>query len=90
MCDALKQRGFSDVVKAKSGLVIDAYFSATKMKWILDKVPGAMDRAKKGELCAGTIDCWLVWNLTNGEHHVTDISNASRSMLLKTIQIKCP
>ena len=82
MCDALKQRGFSDVVKAKSGLVIDAYFSATKMKWILNKVPGAMDRAKKGELCAGTIDCWLVWNLTKGEHHVTDISNASRSMLL--------
>lgn len=80
-CDQLKQDGKSDVIQQKTGLVIDAYFSATKAKWILDNVEGARVKAEKGELCFGTIDTWLLWKLTNGKVHATDVTNASRTML---------
>ncbi|MFZ1749548.1 MAG: glycerol kinase GlpK [Saprospiraceae bacterium] len=80
-CDQLKAEGKAELIQQKTGLVIDAYFSATKAKWILDHVPGARDEAQKGNLCFGTIDSWLVWKLTNGKAHVTDITNASRTML---------
>ncbi len=80
-CDQLKQQGYLQPIQRKTGLIIDAYFSATKLKWILDQVPGARDRAAKGELCFGTIDTWLLWKLTNGMVHATDVSNASRTML---------
>ena len=80
-CDSLKAQGKDKLIQQKTGLVIDAYFSATKAKWILDNVAGARARAEKGELCFGTIDSWLVWKLTNGQVHVTDVSNASRTML---------
>jgi glycerol kinase len=69
------------MIKEKTGLILDAYFSATKLKWILENVPGAMDKAKAGKLAFGTVDSWLVWNLTGGQSHVTDVSNASRTML---------
>ena len=81
ICDQLKERGLSEAVTEKTGLLIDAYFSGTKIKWILDNVPGVRERAEKGELCAGTVDSWLIWNLTGGKVHVTDYSNASRTML---------
>lgn len=80
-CDTLKERGLIPMVRCKTGLVIDAYFSATKVKWILDNVPGAREKAEKGELAFGTVDTWIVWQLTRGEVHVTDVSNASRTML---------
>ena len=80
-CDELKARGLAPVIRQKTGLVIDAYFSATKLKWILDNVSGARERAERGELCFGTVDTWLIWNLTGGRVHVTDYSNASRTML---------
>ena len=80
-CDSLKAEGHADSIQQKTGLIIDAYFSATKLKWILDNVEGARDKAKKGDLLFGTIDSWLVWKLTNGLVHVTDVSNASRTML---------
>ncbi len=79
--DALKARGWAPIVRAKTGLVLDAYFSGTKVKWILDNVPGARAKAEQGELLFGTIDTWLVWKLTGGKVHVTDYSNASRTML---------
>ncbi|MDR3716312.1 MAG: glycerol kinase GlpK [Puia sp.] len=81
-CDQLKARGLSPMIQEKTGLVIDAYFSATKLKWILDEVPGVRARAEKGELAFGTVDSWLVWKLTAGNLHVTDVTNASRTMLL--------
>ncbi|MEE4258859.1 MAG: glycerol kinase GlpK, partial [Bacteroidales bacterium] len=81
ICDELKKNGYSELVKQKTGLEIDAYFSATKIKWILDNVKGARRRAVKGELAFGTIDSWLVWKLTRGQKHVTDVTNASRTML---------
>jgi len=81
-CDQLKADGYEDMIKTKTGLVIDAYFSASKLKWILDNVSGARAKALKGELAFGTIDAWLSWKLTNGKVHVTDLSNASRTMLL--------
>jgi glycerol kinase len=81
-CDELKNTGHTKTVQQKTGLVIDAYFSATKLKWILDNVPGARAKADKGELAFGTIDSWLVWKLTGGSVHVTDVSNSSRTMLL--------
>lgn len=81
-CDSLKKEGKDKLIQEKTGLIIDAYFSATKVKWILDNVEGARQKAKNGELCFGTIDTWLVWNLTKGQVHVTDVSNASRTMLL--------
>lgn len=87
-CDELKASGFESYIRENTGLVIDAYFSATKVKWILDNVEGARDRAKKGELLFGNVDSWLIWNLTRGRAHVTDYSNASRTMLynIKTLQ----
>lgn len=81
ICEDLKARGLSDYVNEHTGLIIDAYFSATKIKWILDNVPGARQRAENGELLFGTIDTWLIWNLTGGKVHATDYSNASRTML---------
>ncbi len=80
-CEELKQREVENVIRQSTGLVIDAYFSGTKIRWILDQVPGARALAEKGELCFGTIDSWLLWNLTGGEVHATDVSNASRTML---------
>jgi glycerol kinase len=80
-CDQLKEEGHGEMIRRKTGLVIDAYFSATKLKWILDNVEGARDMAARGELAFGTIDSWLIWNLTRGKLHVTDVSNASRTML---------
>ena len=79
--DDLVERGYSDMIRKKTGLVPDAYFSGSKIKWILDNVPGARERAEKGELLFGTIDTWLIWNLTGGKVHVTDYTNASRTML---------
>ncbi len=81
MIDRLKEEGFDEVLRDKTGLVPDAYFSATKLKWILDHVPGARERAEAGELLFGTVDTWLIWNLTNRKVHVTDYTNASRTMM---------
>ena len=81
LCDALRAQGAASTVQAKTGLVLDSYFSATKLAWILDHVPGARQRAERGELAFGTVDCWLAWNLSAGQLHVTDVSNASRTML---------
>ncbi len=81
ICEALRARGLEGLVRERTGLVIDAYFSATKVRWILDQVPGAQARAAAGELLCGTIDTWLVWKLTGGRAHVTDVSNASRTMV---------
>ena len=80
-CDALRAQGHLATIQKKTGLVLDAYFSGTKLQWLLDHVPGARARADKGELAFGTIDSWLVWNLTGGRRHVTDASNASRTLL---------
>ena len=80
-CDELKGKGYIDMISNKTGLVLDAYFSGTKVKWILDNVAGARKRAEKGELAFGTVDSWLVWNLTQGRTHITDVTNASRTML---------
>ena len=81
ICDELKAKGLEPYIREHTGLIVDAYFSATKLKWILDNVPGARERARNGELLFGTIDTWLIWNLTRGKVHVTDYSNASRTML---------
>src|SRR5580658_4139335 len=81
ICDKMKAAGLESMVTSKSGLVIDAYFSGTKVQWMLDNVPGAREKANRGELAFGTIDSWLIWKLTNGAVHVTDESNASRTML---------
>ncbi|WP_235295949.1 glycerol kinase GlpK [Portibacter marinus] len=80
-CDQLKEGGHGEMVRDKTGLVLDAYFSGTKVKWLLDNVVGARDKAEKGELLFGTIDSWLVWKLTGGQTHITDVTNASRTML---------
>ena len=80
-CDTLKANGTDKLIQDKTGLVVDAYFSATKIKWILDNVAGARDKANKGELCFGTVDSWLLWKFTKGMVHATDVSNASRTML---------
>lgn len=80
-CEELKAEGYSDFIQQKTGLVIDAYFSATKVKWILDHVKGIRERAERGELCFGTVDSWLIWKLTRGTQFITDITNASRTML---------
>jgi len=80
-CDELKRDGHAEMIQQKTGLVLDAYFSATKIRWILDHVAGARQRAQRGELAFGTVDSWLVWKLTNGKVHATDISNASRTLL---------
>ncbi len=81
ICEELKSSGFDDYIRLTTGLVIDAYFSATKIKWILDNVEGAREKADRGELLFGTVDTWLVWKLTNGKTHVTDYTNASRTMM---------
>ena len=87
-CDELKAKGLVDRIREKTGLIIDAYFSGTKIKWILDNVPGAREKAEAGKLRFGTVDCWLVWQLTRGAVHVTDVTNASRTMLfnINTLQ----
>ncbi|MCB1329199.1 MAG: glycerol kinase GlpK [Maritimibacter sp.] len=82
VCDRLKERGLEAVIREKTGLVVDAYFSGTKIAWLLDNVNGARARAESGELATGTIDSWLIWNLTGGRVHVTDVSNASRTQLM--------
>jgi len=81
ICEELKDKGLSEYIKEHTGLVIDSYFSGTKLKWILDNVSGARERAIAGELCFGTIDSWLVYKFTNGEKHLTDHTNASRTMM---------
>ncbi|MTI49602.1 MAG: glycerol kinase GlpK [Firmicutes bacterium] len=88
ICDDLKQRGLEKYVKENTGLVVDAYFSGTKIKWILDNVEGAKEKARRGELLFGNIDTWLVWQLTKGKVHVTDYSNASRTMLYNIKELK--
>ena len=80
-CDSLKEKGLTDMIRSRTGLIIDAYFSATKIRWILDNVPGAKAKAAAGRLRFGTVDSWLVWNLTSGRVHATDVTNASRTML---------
>lgn len=87
-CDELRERGLEDYIKENTGLVIDAYFSGTKIKWILDNVEGAREKAEKGQLLFGTIDTWLIWNLTRGKVHVTDYSNASRTMIYNIKELK--
>ena len=87
-CDELKARGLAPVIRQKTGLVIDAYFSATKLKWILDNVSGARERAERGELCFGTVDTWLMWKLSGGRIFATDYSNASRTMLFNINTLK--
>lgn len=87
-CEELKTKGLTDYVRENTGLVIDSYFSGTKVKWILDNVAGVRQRAEKGELAFGTIDTWLIWKLTNGKSHVTDYSNASRTLLYNIRQLK--
>lgn len=87
-CDELKEEGWEPYIKKNTGLVIDAYFSGTKVKWLLDNVPGARAKAKKGQLLFGTMDSWLVWNLTGGKVHVTDYSNASRTLLYNIKELK--
>lgn len=87
-CEELKDRGLTEEIKYKTGLVIDAYFSASKIAWILDNVEGAREKAKNGDLLFGTIDTWLIYNLTRGKLHVTDYSNASRTMLFNIRDLK--
>jgi glycerol kinase len=85
-CSELEQRGLGETVSAKTGLVLDPYFSATKVKWILDNVEGARTRAERGELAFGTVDSWLIWHLTSGHRHVTDVTNASRTLLFNIVK----
>jgi len=88
ICDDLRNKGYAEMIRNKTGLVVDAYFSGTKIKWILDNVEGAREKAEKGELLFGNIDTWLIWNLTGGKVHVTDYSNASRTMLYNIYELK--
>jgi len=85
-CSALEESGVGDGIGNRTGLVIDPYFSATKIRWILDNVPGARARAERGELACGTVDSWLIWNLTSGQKHVTDVTNASRTLLFNVVE----
>ena len=87
-CDELKDRGLEKTISEKTGLVIDAYFSGTKIKWILDNVEGARDLAKSGKLAFGTVDTWLIWKLTNGNLHITDVSNASRTLIYNILTLE--
>ena len=87
-CDSLKAKGLEETIRQKTGLVIDAYFSATKLRWILENVEGVRERAEKGELLFGTVDTWLIWKLTHGRVHVTDYSNASRTMMYNINELK--
>lgn len=88
ICEELKAQGYSEMIRDKTGLLIDAYFSGTKVKWILDHVPGARERAERGELLFGTIDTWLLWKLSGGSVHVTDYSNASRTLMYNIYDLK--
>jgi glycerol kinase len=88
ICDTLKEKGLTEKIREKTGLVLDAYFSGTKIKWILDNVQGAREEAEKGNLLFGTVDTWLIWNLTKGRVHVTDYSNASRTMIYNIHELK--
>jgi len=88
ICDGLRQQGLQDTIRAKTGLLIDAYFSASKIMWILDNVPGAREKAQAGELLFGTVDSWLLWNLTNGQLHSIDATNASRTMVFNIHQAR--
>ena len=88
ICDELKEKNLENIIRDKTGLIIDAYFSATKVKWILDNVEGAREKAEKGELLFGTVDTWLIWKLTNKKVHVTDYSNASRTMMFNINELK--
>ncbi|MFZ0746233.1 MAG: glycerol kinase GlpK [Terracidiphilus sp.] len=85
-CSALEESGFGDTVSNRTGLVLDPYFSGTKLRWILDNVPGARARAERGELAFGTVDSWLIWHLTSGQRHVTDVTNASRTLLYNIVK----
>jgi glycerol kinase len=85
-CEELEERGLADTVAGKTGLVLDPYFSATKIRWILDNVAGARSRAERGELAFGTVDSWLIWHLTSGHRHVTDVTNASRTLLYNIVK----
>lgn len=87
-CDSLKASGLTEMIREKTGLIIDAYFSASKIRWILENVPSAREKAEKGELRFGTVDSWLIWNMTGGRAHITDVTNASRTMLfnINTLQ----
>ena len=87
-CDQLKAKGHEDYIRSSTGLVVDAYFSGTKVNWILNHVEGAREKAHHGRLCFGTIDSWLIWNLTKGAVHVTDYSNASRTMMYNINDLK--
>ena len=88
ICDELKEKGYEKLIKDKTGLILDAYFSATKIKWILDNVEGAREKAENGDLLFGTVDTWLIWNLTRGKVHVTDYTNAARTMLYNIKELK--
>ena len=88
ICDELKRKGLGETIRKKTGLVVDAYFSSTKIKWILDNVAGAREEAERGNLLFGNIDTWLIWNLTKGKVHITDYSNASRTMLYNIHELK--
>ena len=87
-CDTLKEQGFTEMIQKKTGLVIDAYFSATKVKWILDHVEGARREAEEGRLLFGTVETWLIWKMTKGAVHVTDYSNASRTMMFNINELQ--
>lgn len=87
-CDFLKSNGYQEKISKKTGLIIDPYFSASKIKWILDQVDSSRERARNGELCFGTIDTWLIWKLTNGKYHLTDVTNASRTMIFDIHHLK--
>lgn len=88
ICEELKKKGYEDMVREKTGLLIDPYFSGTKVKWILDNVEGAREKAEKGDLLFGTIDSWLIWKLSGGKAHVTDYTNASRTMMFNIHDLK--
>ncbi len=88
ICEQLKARGYNDLFRKKTGLIIDAYFSGTKVKWILDNIEGAREKANKGKLLFGTIDSWLIWKLSGGKAHVTDYSNASRTLMYNIYDLK--
>jgi glycerol kinase len=87
-CNQLKEQGYADTIREKTGLIIDAYFSATKIKWILDNVEGVRERAERGEICFGTVDSWLIWKLSSGKAHLTDVTNASRTMIYNIHSLK--
>ena len=87
-CDSLRAKGLTDIYRAKTGLVIDPYFSGTKIRWMLENVPGAREKAERGELLFGTVETWLIWKLTGGKVHVTDYSNASRTMLYNIVKLE--